>query len=229
MKCKVMMLLAAACVATAMQAQTASELAKQQMEQNSVYRKMLDAKPTKSAKKQAKEFKKEGWRVPAGAKSLEQQITESQIYGEALTVDENGSTIKRYMIQAGMQTAGSYNAGFAAARTAAMVELAGMLRTRIVAAMQQKLDNSQSQAITAVTIDKFNQRSKAIVDAELTRSILLLAMYRNTSNNLYEVQVRLAFDKKELAARLKRQMQKQLEAEGDELEELVDEVLGEIY
>lgn len=229
MKCKVMMLLAAACVATAMQAQTASELAKQQMEQNSVYRKMLDAKPTKSAKKQAKEFKKEGWRVTAGAKSLEQQITESQIYGEALTVDENGSTIKRYMIQAGMQTAGSYNAGFAAARTAAMVELASMLRTRIVAAMQYKLDNSQSQAITAVTIDKFNQRSKAIVDAELTRSILLLAMYRNTSNNLYEVQVRLAFDKKELAARLKRQMQKQLEAEGDELEELVDEVLGEIY
>lgn len=224
-----MMLLAAACVATAMQAQTASELAKQQMEQNSVYRKMLDAKPTKSAKKQAKEFKKEGWRVTAGAKSLEQQITESQIYGEALTVDENGSTIKRYMIQAGMQTAGSYNAGFAAARTAAMVELASMLRTRIVAAMQYKLDNSQSQAITAVTIDKFNQRSKAIVDAELTRSILLLAMYRNTSNNLYEVQVRLAFDKKELAARLKRQMQKQLEAEGDELEELVDEVLGEIY
>ncbi|MGM9688842.1 MAG: hypothetical protein ACI3YD_07295 [Alloprevotella sp.] len=229
MKCKVMMLLAAACVATAMQAQTASELAKQQMEQNSVYRKMLDAKPTKSAKKQAKEFKKEGWRVTAGAKSLEQQITESQIYGEALTVDENGATIKRYMIQAGMQTAGSYNAGFAAARTAAMVELAGMLRTRIVAAMQQKLDNSQSQEITAVTIDKFNQRSKAIVDAELTRSILLLAMYRNTSNNLYEVQVRLAFDKKELAARLKRQMQQQLEAEGDELEELVDEVLGEIY
>ena len=229
MKCKVMMLLAAACVATAMQAQTASELAKQQMEQNSVYRKMLDAKPTKSAKKQAKEFKKEGWRVTAGAKSLEQQITESQFYGEALTVDENGSTIKRYMIQAGMQTAGSYNAGFAAARMAAMVELASMLRTRIVAAMQQKLDNSQSQAITAVTIDKFNQRSKAIVDAELTRSILLLAMYRNTSNNLYEVQVRLAFDKKELAARLKRQMQKQLEAEGDELEELVDEVLGEIY
>lgn len=224
-----MMLLAAACVATAMQAQTASELAKQQMEQNSVYRKMLDAKPTKSAKKQAKEFKKEGWRVTAGAKSLEQQITESQFYGEALTVDENGSTIKRYMIQAGMQTAGSYNAGFAAARMAAMVELASMLRTRIVAAMQQKLDNSQSQAITAVTIDKFNQRSKAIVDAELTRSILLLAMYRNTSNNLYEVQVRLAFDKKELAARLKRQMQKQLEAEGDELEELVDEVLGEIY
>lgn len=224
-----MMLLAAACVATAMQAQTASELAKQQIEQNSVYRKMLDAKPTKSAKKQAKEFKKEGWRVTAGAKSLEQQITESQIYGEALTVDENGSTIKRYMIQAGMQTAGSYNAGFAAARTAAMVELASMLRTRIVAAMQYKLDNSQSQAITAVTIDKFNQRSKAIVDAELTRSILLLAMYRNTSNNLYEVQVRLAFDKKELAARLKRQMQKQLEAEGDELEELVDEVLGEIY
>ena len=229
MKCKVMMLLAAACVATAMQAQTASELAKQQMEQNSVYRKMLDAKPTKSAKKQAKEFKKEGWRVTAGAKSLEQQITESQFYGEALTVDENGSTIKRYMIQAGMQTAGSYNAGFAAARMAAMVELASMLRTRLVAAMQQKLDNSQSQAITAVTIDKFNQRSKAIVDAELTRSILLLAMYRNTSNNLYEVQVRLAFDKKELAARLKRQMQKQLEAEGDELEELVDEVLGEIY
>lgn len=223
---KLMMLLLAVCMPAAMQAQNATELAKRQMEQNSVYRKLLETKPTKSAKKLAKEYKKEGWKVPAGSKSMEQQITESQLYSEELTVDENGLTVKRFMVQTGIQTAGTYNAGFASARTAAMVELGSLLKTRIMSAMQERLDNMQSNAITSATIEKFNQRSKAIVDAALTRSILLLAIYRNAPNNLFEVQVTLAFDKKELAARMKRQMQQQLEAEGDELNGVVDSAFG---
>lgn len=45
--------------------------------------------------------------------------------------------------------------------------------------------------------------------------------------NNYEVQVQVAFDKKELAARLKRNIQKELEQEGDEdLNDIVDYVLS---
>ena len=40
------------------------------------------------------------------------------------------------------------------------------------------------------------------------------------------MQVRLAFDEKELAARLKRAMQKELEEEGYKLNEIVDEMLS---
>ncbi len=227
---KMMILLAAAMMsATATFAQSAIELAKQQQELNSINRKLLTQKPTKDARKQAKELKKEGWLVPAGEKNIEQQLTESQLYGTELMADENGAPTKRYIQQTSITTSGTFNAGYAAARANAQVELAALLKTEIVTAMQAKIDNSQSSTINAVTVDKFNQRTKAIVDQALTNAVPFLRIYRRLRNNTFEVQVRIAFDKKELAARLKRNMQKELEEEGDELNNLVDEILSKKF
>ncbi|MBR1448348.1 MAG: hypothetical protein IJ588_06350 [Prevotella sp.] len=221
---KMISLLVIAMMATATFAQSAAELAKQQKELNEIHMKMLKAKPTKDAKKQAKELKKEGWLVPAGELSIEQQITRSQLYGEELTTDENGGIIKRFIQQTGQTTSGTYNAGVAAARAAAQTELAAMLKTEIVAAFQQKLYNQQNNAITSTTIDKFNERARAIVDQSLTNSIPVLAIYRVLPNNNYQVQVRIAYDKKELAARIKRNMQRELEREGDSLDPVIEDV-----
>lgn len=217
-------LLVTAMVALTTFAQSAMELAKQQSELRAIHMKMLNAKPTKEAKKQAKQFEKEGWTVPVGEKSIERQITESQIYGEEIMTDEMGGITKRFMIQPSIQTAGTYNAAYAAARANAQVELAALLKTEIVAAMQGKLDNAQSSDISAITVDKFNQRSRAIVDETLTNSIPVLVVYRRLQNNNFEVQVRLAFDKKELVARLKRNLRKELEYEGNSLDPIIDEI-----
>lgn len=223
---KTIVLVALAMIATASFAQTAAELAKQQRELNAVNMKMLNAKPSKQAKKQAKTLKAEGWTVPAGEANLEQQITKSLLYGEELTVDESGNPTKRFLMQTAQQTAGSYNAAYAAARTAAQTELAAMLKTEIVSAIQQKLDNSQETAVSATTVDKFNERSRLIVDQTLTRSLPVLSIYRRLPNNMFEVQVRIAFDKKELAARIKRNLKKELESEGDQLLEIIDDVFN---
>lgn len=223
---KILVMLAVAMSAIPTFAQSAAELAKQQAELRAINMKMLKAKPTKDAKKQAKALVKEGWMVPAGEKSIEQQITESQLLGAENMADENGAATKRYLMQTAVQTAGTYNAGYAAARANAQTELAAMLKTEIVAAMGKKLDNNQTSSINAVTVDKFNERARAIVDATLTNSIPVMAIYRRLQNNNFEVQVRLAFDKKELAARLKRNMQKELEMEGDELDSLVEDIMS---
>lgn len=206
-------------------AQSAIDLAKQQAEEDAFYKKILNAKPSKDAKKQAKQFVGEGWTVPAGEKSIEQQITKSQLYAEVLMLDEDGNRTMRYIQQNGISTSGSYNAGYAAARMMAQNEIAVMLKTRIATAMKSSLDNQQDSEINATTVDKFNQRSKAIVDECLTNSIPVIAMYRRLANNKFEVSVRIAYDKKELMARLKRNMQKELEQEGDELNGLVDEIV----
>lgn len=210
---------------TMSEAQNPMDLAKAKAEEDAFYKKMLNTKPTKAAKKQAKEYTREGWTVPAGYKTLELQVTESQIYGEVQMLDEEGNRTKRYIMANGMATAGSFAAGNAVARATAQSEISAMMQTEIVSAMQQKIDNSQSSAISAVTVDKFNQRTKAIVDQSLTNSIQLVTMYRRLANNNFEVQIRLAFDKKELMARLKRNMQKELEEEGDELNEIIDEII----
>ncbi len=221
-----LLMMALSIASTTTFAQSSLELAKQQKQLNDFNRKMLNQKPTKSAKKEAKILKKEGWLVPAGELSIEQQITNSQYIGAELMKDEAGATTKRYIMQTAIQTAGSFNSGFAAARTSAQVELAALLKTEIVSALQAKLDNSQSSSISAVTVDKFNQRTKAIIDQSLTNSISCVKIYRRLPNNNFEVQVRLAFDKKELAAQLKRNMQKEMEDEGDELNGIVDDILS---
>lgn len=224
---KILSFVAAIMIATTATAQTAMELARQKQELNAINMKMLNAKPTKQAKKQAKELKAEGWTVPAGDVDIAQQVTRSQLYSAELTIDESGNVTKRYIMQTAQQTAGTYNSGYAAARAAAQTELAAMLKTELVTAMQQKLDNSQSNALTAITIDKFNQRSRMIVDQTLTNAIPVLAIYRRLPNNNFEVQVRIAFDKKELIARIKRNMEQELENEGDKLYDIVDTVFDE--
>ena len=224
---KVFVMLALAMVSSmTVSAQNALDLAKQQKELNEINMKLLNAKPTKDAKKQAKQLKKQGWLVPAGEKSIEKQLTESQLLGEELMVDEAGSPTKRYILHTSNQVAGTYNAGYAAARNAATIELAANIKTQVAAAMQAKLDNNQTSAINAVTVDKFNERAKSIVDQSLTNMRTVVALYRVLPNNNYEIQVRLVYDKKELAANLKRKLQQELEVEGDELNSLVDEVLN---
>ena len=212
-------------IAAGANSQDAAELARQQSELNSIMRKALDTKPTKDAKKQAKELKKQGWLVPAGERSIEQQITESQLLSAELMVDENGAPTRRFIQHTGVSTAGTYNAAYAAGRSNAQVEIANMLEAEIAAAMQGKLDNAQLNSENAVTVEKFNQRIKAIVHESLTNSIPVLAIYRVLPNKNFEVQVRIAFDKKEVAARLKRALQKEIEMEGDQLNAMVDNVI----
>lgn len=224
---KILFFVAAFMIAATATALTAIELAQQQQELNAINMKMLNAKPTRQAKKQAKELKAEGWTVPAGDVDIAQQVTKSQLYSAELITDEDGNITKRYIMQTAQQTAGTYNAGYAAARAAAQTELAAMLKTELVSAMQQKLDNSQSDALSATTIDKFNERSRMIVDQTLTNAIPVLSIYRRLPNNNFEVQLRIAFDKKELMARIKRNMQRELEKEGDKLNEVVDVVFDE--
>lgn len=211
-------------------AQSAAELARQQRELNEINMKLLNAKPSKDAKKQAKQLVKEGWLVPAGGKSIPKQITEVQLLGEELMADESGNPVKRYIIRSAQAVSGTFNTGVATARANAQVELSAMLETRIAAAMETKLDNQQNTAISVHTVEKFHERAKAIIDACLTNTQTLLSIYRLTPQNNYEVQVQIAFDKKELAARLKRRMQQELENEGDEdLNDIVDSVLkGEL-
>lgn len=230
MKRMILMVMVAIVAFNTVNAQSAVELAKQQKELNKINMELLNSKPSKAAKKQAKDLKKQGWMVNAGDKTIEGQITEVQLLGEELMADENGAPTKRFIIQNGQSLAGSYNAARAAAVANAQNELGRALMTKIAAAMETKIDNQQNSNISATTVEKFHQRAKAIVDACLTNTRTPLTLYRTNAQNNYEVQTQVVFDKKELSARLKRQLKRELEQEGDEdLNDIVDSVLtGEL-
>lgn len=230
MKKAIIMMVMAIATTSVTLAQSAVELAKQQKELNDINMKSLNSKPSKYARKQEKLLIKQGWLVPAGGKSIAKQIDDTQLLGEELMADETGNPVKRYIVRSSQAVSGSFNTGVAAARANAQVELAAMLQTRIAAAMESKLDNQQTKAITANTIEKFHERAKSIIDACLTNTNTVLSIYRLTPQQNYEVQVQVAFDKKELSSRLKRRMLQELEQEGDDdLNDIVDGVLkGEL-
>lgn len=209
-------------------AQSAIELAKKQKELNEINMKMLNAKPSKDAKKQAKALKKEGWAPVGSSKAIEKQITEDQLLSEVLMIDESGNPTRRYIQHSATAVAGTQNAAYAAARAACQTEIAAILATKVAGAMQQKIDNQQSSAISATTIDKFHERTKSIIDACLTHMVPGMNIYRVLANNNYESQVTISYDKMELINRLKRYMQQYLEMEGDEeLNDIVDQVLSQ--
>lgn len=230
MKKIMIMVLMAIVACTAVDAQSALDLAKQKKAQNKEYMGLVNAKPSKAAKKRAKELMKEGWRPVGSGASIEHQISNDQLLAEELMADENGNPMFRYLQHSATAVAGTQTAAFAAARTACLMEIQSLIETRIAAAMEQKLDNAQSSAINAITVDKFHQRAKAIIDGVFTDGLSGLNIYRVLPNNNYEVQVTISYDKQQVSSRLKMLLQRQLEMEGDaELNGIVDQILADIH
>lgn len=224
---KFMTMLAIALMATTtVFAQSAIELGRQQMELKEFQMKSLKMKPTKESKKQAKDYIKEGWKVNAGDRSMEQQITYGNLLAEEYMNDGNGNTVKRFIQQQGRSTQGTYNMAQAAARTNAQLSLAAMIKTKLAATMEYSLAGAQTSAETAATLEKFNQNAKAIVDESLTNCIPVLTIYRVLDNKNFEIQVRVAYDKKEVAERMKAKLVAMLKDDAKALLDKIDVVLN---
>ncbi|WP_333598584.1 hypothetical protein, partial [Paraprevotella clara] len=166
---KIFVLLAVAFMAaSAGYAQSAIELAKQQRELDKVNMDMLNAKPSKTAKKQEKQYKKDGWVVPAGSLSMASQFTRAQLMRQELMANDAGEPTSRYILHEATVTSGSESVGYSSARAQCQAEIASLLETKIAAAMKRKQDNAENSAIDATTVGKFHERSKAITEATLS-------------------------------------------------------------
>lgn len=210
-------------------AQSAIELAKQQQELNEFNRKLLNMEPSKEAKRQAQKYEKDGWTEPAGELSLAMQIEKSQLMGLEKMADEDGNITNRYILQDGQVTSKTYNAGFAECRANALTEIASSMKTQLAGKWKNNDGNKQNDAASAEAVSTFRQEMNGIIDASITNAIPVLSMYRCLPDKHFEVKVRYAFDKKELIARLKRNIQKKLKIDGDELNDLVNDCLNDSF
>lgn len=206
-------------------AQSAMELAKEQKKQNEFYTKLLNEKPNKDAQKEAKRLTKEGWVIPAGKRSIANQIHEVQLYSLEVMSDDNGIVTKRYIPHTAIVTAGTFNGGVITAKNVAQLEVASSIKTQVASAMQTKIDNAQETTLTAKTMERFNLRAKSIVDESLTDAATPLTIYRRLENGDCEVQVTIVYDKKVLNANMKKKILLEMAAAGDELNGIVDQIL----
>ena len=137
---------------------------------------------TKEVKKQAKAFKKEGWTVADGEKSMEMQLADLQRY-----MSDDG-----YIVESASQKSKTYHLGLTSARAKALRGIAGRLSTLIASDAEVVQTNVQSEDGEAESQVALNARIKSVSQETLSDAFPVLVLSRQLPDGTCEVQVHLA-------------------------------------
>lgn len=185
-------------------------------------KKELNAKVSRSTKKEARRLQKEGWLVAPGALPLEKQLEKS--YTMQYEYDESGYPL--YIMAEAMSIGENYDGAKAQALELAKQNLAGQIQTEVTALIESTVANKQLAAEDAATIVETVSASKNLISQSLGRVLPVVEVYRTKANKNKEVLVRLAYNEKMAREAAKRAIKQQLEAKGQDLHEQLDTVLG---
>ena len=137
---------------------------------------------TKEVKKQAKTFKKEGWTVNDGEKTLEEQIADLQQY--------MSDTL--YIVESATQKSKAYHLALKSANEKAKGALVRHLNTLIAQETTLVQTDQQTGSDGVESQQAFNNRIKSISRETLSGAFPVLVMTRQLPDGTCEVQVHLA-------------------------------------
>lgn len=203
-------------------AQTQKELNKERKEVVKQSKKELNAKVSRSTKKEAKRLQKEGWRVAPGALPLEKQLEKA--YTMQYEFDESGYPL--YIMAEAMSIGENYDGAKAQALELAKENLAGQIQTEVTALVESTVANKQLAAEESATIVETVKASKNLISQSLGRVFPVVEVYRTKANKNKEVLVRLAYNEKMAREAAKHAIKQELEAKGQDLHKQLDTVLG---
>lgn len=203
-------------------AQTQKELNKERKEVVKQSKKELNAKVSRSTKKEAKRLQKEGWQVAPGALPLERQLEKA--YTMQYEFDESGYPL--YIMAEAMSIGENYDGAKAQALELAKENLAGQIQTEVTALVESTVANKQLAAEESATIVETVKASKNLISQSLGRVFPVVEVYRTKANKNKEVLVRLAYNEKMAREAAKRAIKQELEAKGQDLHKQLDTVLG---
>lgn len=203
-------------------AQTQKELNKERKEVVKQSKKELNAKVSRSTKKEAKRLQKEGWQVAPGALPLEKQLEKA--YTMQYEFDESGYPL--YIMAEAMSIGENYDGAKAQAIELAKENLAGQIQTEVTALVESTVANKQLAAEESATIVETVKASKNLISQSLGRVFPVVEVYRTKANKNKEVLVRLAYNEKMAREAAKRAIKQELEAKGQDLHKQLDTVLG---
>ena len=216
----VAMTLIVACSAAV--AQDAKEMNKERQEIRKMAKSELKAKVDKTTAKEAKRLKKEGWVVSPGALPLEKQLERS--YLMEYEFDEN--LFPKYIMANAQSIGENYDAAKMAATSLAITNLAGQIQTEVAALIKNTVENEQLSAEKAASTTKSIMASKSFIAQNIGRVIPVVECYRILKNKNKEVMVRIAYNGDMAKQVAKEAIRKDLEKEGEELQEQLDKLLG---
>lgn len=230
MKKIIIMMIMAIIAGTTVNAQSIAEMAKQRKSDNKAIVDMKKSeKPNSTAKKRAKQLSKDGYQPVGSGAPLQNQIMEDLIMHNTPMEDEDGYVCLRYIESSTDAVAGDLSNASAMARNACQEEVGSLLETKITAAMEHAMDNSQTSAFNAESVNKFHERARAIMSATLTNGKMGMKAYRVLKNGKVQVQQTIFYDKKDILKNLAKNIAKELEMEGNnEINGIVKSAISEI-
>ena len=131
-----------------------------------------------------------------------------------------------YLMGEGVSTAQSYDAAKMQAMEMARQQLAAQLQTEMTALIESNVSNNQLGAEEAATVSKTIMSAKSLISKSIGRTIPVVEVYRDKKNGNKEVSVRVAYSSKTAKAVVKKAIQDDLEKEGKDLQNKLDELLG---
>lgn len=203
-------------------AQSAKDLAKERKELRKASKSELNDKATKTARKEAKKLKKEGWATPPGALPIEKQLDKSYL----MQYEYDADMFPKYIMGEAMSIGGNYDAAKMQALELAKQNLAGQIQTEVTALIENTVANEQMEAEQAASITRSVMASKNLISQSIGRTIPVMELYRTLSNKNKEVLVRIAYNSDMAKKAAKKAIKEDLEKKGDDLHNKLDELLG---
>lgn len=207
---------------TASFAQDAKEIKKERQTIQKLAKKQLDARVSKTTKKEAKRLKKEGWVVTPGALPLEKQLERSYL----MEYEYDADLYPKYIMANAQSVGENYDAAKTAATSLAITNLAGQIQTEVTALVENTVANNQLAAEDAASITETVMASKNLISQSIGRVITTVECYRVLDNKNREVMVRIAYNGDMAKQVAKKVIREELEKKGEKLHNQLDEVLG---
>ncbi|MDR1120543.1 MAG: hypothetical protein LBM08_06455 [Dysgonamonadaceae bacterium] len=203
-------------------AQNQKDIVKERKEIAKLSKSELNEKASKTARKEAKKYAKEGWLVSPGALPIEKQLDKSYL----MQYEYDDSFFPKYIMGEAMSIGENYDAAKMQALELAKLNLAGQIQTEVTALIDNRLANKQLAAEQAASVAQSISASKNLISQSIGRVVPVMEMYRTKNTKNKEVLVRIAYNAEMAKEAAKKAIRQDLEEKGDELSKQLDELLG---
>lgn len=210
------------CLTANVTAQTVKDIRKERQEIRKASKKDLNEKATKTARKNAKKLKKEGWITVPGALPLEKQLDKSYL----MQMEYDEDMYPKYLMGEAISIGENYDAAKMQALELAKQNLAGQIQTEVTALIENSVANKQLANEDAASVTQSIMEAKNLISQSIGRTIIVMECYRAKTNKNKEVLVRIAYNGAMAKNAAKRAIQDELKSKGEDLQKKLDQLLG---
>ncbi|MDR1896897.1 MAG: hypothetical protein LBR10_08920 [Prevotellaceae bacterium] len=203
-------------------AQTSADVMKERKEIQKMTKAQVKEKASKTARKEAKKYVKDGWLVAPGGLPIEKQLDKS--YQMQYEYEDN--FFPKYIMGEAMSIGENYDAAKMQALELAKQNLAGQIQTEVTALIENSVANKQLAAEDAASVVQSVSASKNLISQSIGRVVPVIEMYRTKDNKNKEIRVVIAYNAEMAKEAAKKAVRQDLEEKGKELHEKLDKLLG---